>query len=521
MTKTTVIEKDTVLSKSFLWDLQTTIYEHHGPQAWGKGRVPLYMTSNPFTVRQYAQVAFGLLRDCMEGKGPIQIDLSEPLYFVELGAGSARFTYLFLKQLLPMVKAIFPVELDIRYIITDMIDDNLSFIQGHSYWQELIKNRTVDFATYKLGQKKEELHLKLSGETLKKGSFTNPLILISNYLFNTVHQDMFRVTDKKLHEVRVTVSVSGYEYDSHLDPGIVPHLNCTYKASLIKDPENYYPDSPLWNKLLQIYTERYDNLTFLFPLGALQAIEYFHSMTDGHCFLMSGDQGASRESQLIKAPPPKIAKHGSFSFSVNYHLLQLYFELQGGMGFLPELAAKTYVIIAATTLGTKDKFPNLNIAYQDQLVNFEGQDYWQLVNCLESSVPTMKMDPLLLLLKLGAWDPSNFHLFFHRIRELIPTITELHRQRLVHTIHKTWEHYYPLSQEGGDFPLNLGVLLYELGHYTEAMDYYKLAIEIGRESALAYFNIGLCFQALGMKEKGEASFAKAAEFDEAMKPKTQ
>lgn len=64
--------------------------------------MPHFITCNAFIGRSYAQVLSGFLRDCVRGGGGMKLDPTEPLYIIELGTGSGKFSFFMLKALLEM-----------------------------------------------------------------------------------------------------------------------------------------------------------------------------------------------------------------------------------------------------------------------------------------------------------------------------------------------------------------------------------------------------------------------------------
>lgn len=74
-----------------------------------QGIVPHFITCNAFIGRSYAHVLNGFLRDCMAGKNGMMLDPTEPLYIIELGTGSGKFSFFMLKALLEMKVMCFAV----------------------------------------------------------------------------------------------------------------------------------------------------------------------------------------------------------------------------------------------------------------------------------------------------------------------------------------------------------------------------------------------------------------------------
>ena len=89
-----VLEAAMPLSRSMVWRLQRTFYSDQGIDAWSRSRVPQSVTTSPIIARAYARIVLGYWRDIQSILEP-----SQPLYLVELGAGSGRFAYRFLKAL--------------------------------------------------------------------------------------------------------------------------------------------------------------------------------------------------------------------------------------------------------------------------------------------------------------------------------------------------------------------------------------------------------------------------------------
>jgi hypothetical protein len=87
-----VLEAPTPLARSMVWHLQRTFYSDQGIEAWSRSHVPQSVTTSPIIAHAYARLVLAFLRDMRAA-----VDLSQPVYVVELGAGSGRFAYRFLK----------------------------------------------------------------------------------------------------------------------------------------------------------------------------------------------------------------------------------------------------------------------------------------------------------------------------------------------------------------------------------------------------------------------------------------
>ena len=76
-----ILESNKTLSQSLIWQLQRNFFEQEGMGAWNTGKVPHYVTSNPFIANAYGEVIKGFLRDCLRDlQNPF--NLKQPIYIV-------------------------------------------------------------------------------------------------------------------------------------------------------------------------------------------------------------------------------------------------------------------------------------------------------------------------------------------------------------------------------------------------------------------------------------------------------
>src|SRR5438067_8136028 len=117
------------LSRSCLWRLQRAFFNQRGLAAWSEGIVPHYVTSNPRMAAAYVHMALAFLR---ASAAAVQASLGQRAYILELGAGSGRFAYRFLKKLQALHGPA------ITYVITDIAERTLDALQAHPLLQPFI-----------------------------------------------------------------------------------------------------------------------------------------------------------------------------------------------------------------------------------------------------------------------------------------------------------------------------------------------------------------------------------------------
>ena len=106
-------------------------YDRKGISAWSSCVVPNFITCNSFLGKCYAKVLHGFLADAMKPDAVMPVDVNEPLYIVELGVGSGKFSYLMLQALEEMQQVCdFPLR-KIVYVMTDFTEANFKFWIDH------------------------------------------------------------------------------------------------------------------------------------------------------------------------------------------------------------------------------------------------------------------------------------------------------------------------------------------------------------------------------------------------------
>ena len=108
-------------SDSSIWALNRHYYDALGPAAWRPDRIPQQGTSNPSMANAYARVLYGCLRD-LAAKG----ESTEPMWILEIGAGSGRLAFYLLQDLCALVDEGGFECVDFRYVMSDAAMPNTS-----------------------------------------------------------------------------------------------------------------------------------------------------------------------------------------------------------------------------------------------------------------------------------------------------------------------------------------------------------------------------------------------------------
>lgn len=332
------LEDFTRCSKSHLWKLMMSFYDRKGVKSWSQGIVPHFITSNAFIGRAYAKVLVGFIRDCMSPNATMKLDPSEPLYIVELGAGSGKFSFFMLKalnDLAGLLPNFSPSK--IIYVMTDFTQNNLNFWNQHPGLRPYIEKGQLDLAIFD-AVNDETMKLHHSGVTLEPNALKNPICVVANYLFDTLCHDVFQVDNNELKEGLISVGSRFSFEEDPLDPEIIKRFDNRFRYEPV-DADKYYADeneadAEHFKRILRWYLDYFGasptGASILMPIGALRALRRLTSFTNGRALVLSGDKGNNNPEQFRGLIDPHIAVHGSFSVMVNYHAIGLYFVSRNG-----------------------------------------------------------------------------------------------------------------------------------------------------------------------------------------------
>jgi hypothetical protein len=120
-----IVETSRPFFRSRIWQLQDAYFAERGVEAWRQGEVPHYVTSNPTIANAYAEIVFAFRRD-LARLAPAG-ERNDPLTICELGAGSGRFAFHFLRRLEHLCANSDVAPEAFRYVLTDVADTNLEF----------------------------------------------------------------------------------------------------------------------------------------------------------------------------------------------------------------------------------------------------------------------------------------------------------------------------------------------------------------------------------------------------------
>lgn len=492
-----ILESDVPLSQSIIWRMQRDFYAQRGLRAWTEDMVPQYITNNPFIAEVYARIVFGFMRDCASRPGA-------PLRIVELGAGPGKFSWLFLQHLTAMMRTgNIPAE-TVCYHMTDDAASLLKTWRANRCLAEFVESGVLRFEQFTAGGQ--------ASAEIASGGPPCPLVVIANYVFDSLPQDAFVIEHERLLEAVVTTTSTGRR------PNKLSDLRMSWRNVTV--PPDRYP-VPAWNEILEQYRNRLSGTTVLFPAEALKTLRQLASLSDGRMLVLAADKGCTQEETLRLAQgPPVIELHASgncFSQMVNFDAIGRYFEAIGGRALLPGKYS-TSVDICAFLQGLKeDQFNLTRVAYRETQAAFGPDELFALLGWLEPHMDAMSIPQTLAVLRLSHWDPVALMRLFPTITRQVRGVTNA-RHDLRSAVLSTWANHFPVTSNENAMAFQCGVILLELRFFEDALPMFKASQEALGASAPTSYNLGLCAIGLDRKVEALAFMTEACNLDPVFEP---
>ncbi|MGR6873095.1 tetratricopeptide repeat protein [Pseudomonas sp. HK3] len=376
------------LAKSELLMDQTQYYKEVGVEAWNN-KLPYHATNNNFAAHNYLQLLIALIKDRVAQSDYVA---GAPFYVLEIGAGTGALAYRIHKQFeraksndaaLTNVKLV--------YVLSDVAEKNIEFWHAHPQLTPLFEQGFLESAHVNV-LASTPIQLHQSGKILSRDTLKNPLLVISNYLFDTLPQDVYRIEKQQLQIGMLatgTVLPPGDNVPLFLDElGEQFYFKDFYFKDCVTDTQGLesknenHKHQAIKQQILQDYQRQYTQMGFTFPTGGLEALTKLNKRIDAPLVWLVADKGTS-ESQLFNQNGyrPALVRHDTtWSLDVNLHALAQASAQLGGSARVQNMNT-TAITQAAFFLGVEqaglprfsekieNTFNNQSLGHGNQAVN--------------------------------------------------------------------------------------------------------------------------------------------------------
>ncbi len=473
-----VLEREVPLSRSILWRLQRRYFEQRGVDAWRRGEVPHYVTSNPFIADAYARVIAGFLRDAGG---------AEPVDVVELGAGSGRFAFHLLRRLCE-AQARGELAAPFRYVMTDFTEGPIAFWREHPSLRPFVERGVLDFARFDV-ERDRALTLLGSGRRIAADAPARPLVAIANYFFDGIPQDAFRVRDGRPFACLLTTHAPA-DADAD-DPTLLGRLRLSWSERAVG--EGHYGEAEL-DALLDGYCGALADTVVRLPVAALRCCRLLDELAGGRLLLLSADKGWAYASSLLGRSEPEPVVHGSFSLPVDFHAIGEAFRRRGG-GALHAPLRSSELVVSAMLSRDPAAHVATRAAFAQAVEAFGPDDFFHLKQAFRAVHHEMTLPQLMAFLRLARDDARVLAQSIDRLIALAGTADDAQRRDLSALVLAAWDNHFHLG-EAQDLAFSLGVLLAELRQPRRAIAFFHRSLALHGDDANTFFNLAVCHQSL-------------------------
>jgi len=492
-----LLEEQCPFSQSYLWDLQRKYFAARGIEAWRLGEVPHYITSNPVIANSYAEIVFAFLRD-QDRLAPAGGLDAEPLHICELGAGSGRFAYHFLTSLLRLCEQAGVAPESFRYVLTDQAASNIEFWRKHPRFQTWITRNLLDVAVFDILASRD-IALETSGRSITAGSLGRPLVVIANYVFDSIPQDLFYLDEGICRQCLVSLAVDA-DPETLDDVELLARVQCQYDLQDLDGPAY---EEPWLQQLLAGYQNALTDTHLLFPAQGLRGLQRLRALSKDGLLLLSADKGDHRLTALQGRPAPGLVRHGSFSLSVNYHAIKEYCQRSGGVAMFPNTFHRSLNVGACLLVHGAADHLETRSAYQRHVQDFSPDDFYTITKHTRPIIGEMSVDEILAYLRLSRYDSQQFGRFLPRLAELAEQLDRGQRQAVIDAIDRVWTIYFPLGEKL-DLANAIALLLCGMGEFRRALELFRHSIDMYGPNVRERTDVAATLHRLGRTEDAKS-----------------
>ena len=517
------------MSRSARWLRTRQFYDEQGPDAWASGAVPSYVTNNPYFADACADVVAAWLTDwhcrprdpgCATGAGPFHI--------VELGAGTGRFAHLFLMSLESRLRGVrgsgtvddragsIDAGIEWKYIATDASEKNRTFLREHVALGRLVEAGRL--VTARLTPDDTVIRVDGRGEAGFEGEARTPLVVIANYVFDSLPQDCFIVRDGVLHECLIVE-------EDEADPAGARFRHQPVSRDCYGDPG--------MDAVLARYRHGPADRSILFPVDALRWIRALRRIAGDEMLLLVTDKGYL-PGDIGEEGPPSVEVHtdSCSSMLVNFDALGGYVTDAGGeVWFGPKETDR--LLTAAYTFGTprgglervvsprgglervaspRGGLEKFAAAFERSFERTSPMDVFQLVDQARRDPPAFDLPALLSLLRVSRYDPALFTDCFHVLLSRTRQAPAPMRSDVVSAVHQVSRNVYPVGPADPAAML-CGAFIAELGDPEDAERILRAAVDTAEPNPPALYLLGRCLARTNRATEGLAWIEKALAAD--------
>lgn len=502
-----VIQKMTRFDQSMIWSLLHRFYAEAGPEAWSSHIVPQRSTSNAFCADTYAAIVAAFFKElAAEGN-------SKPPVIIELGGGSGRFAWQFLNRLINYHFGDGVECPEFTYLLTDGAAKNVEGWKQKDRFAPLFESGVLEVAQLLI---ESDPVIRTDNGDLKPADFADrPVIIIANYLFDSIPANLVRIRDHAIEQVFVETRSA--------TPGFLKKpitsfasLSSRFESRRIKgNPTGH----PFIDAALRRYAERPGDFHVVVPQVCIEFVEKFLER-EVPMLMLVGDLAYSDPSEFTLSSP--LIFDSYFAHHTNLHIFGELFGTHGG-AMQSQRHKDINFSCSLFTLPGKNGWQNLSLERTQEtakalLKDFNPFDAHETIDLIESAVRGMSIRQAMALIRYSRFDPD---VAAGCIRYLLRNIEQgeerIDRQQIYETYMEAFRAYLPDGSEV-NFDCGIAELFMLLDYNAQALQLLEHSLQEFGPSARRLFTKALALDSLGDAARAEQAVREAQAIDPLFAP---
>ncbi|MDN3646999.1 phytanoyl-CoA dioxygenase family protein [Pontixanthobacter aestiaquae] len=480
----------TPVKDSLAWTLLHRFYEDQGPDAWKQKIVPQGSTANCYTADTYAGIVAAFFRDLIDEGN------SEPPIVIELGGGSGRFAWQFLNRLFNYHFIDGEECPEFTYLLTDAAQRNIENWSQKERFQPLIESGVLEFA--ELWVEPDPVIKTTEGDKKPGDLKERPVIIIANYLFDSIPSNLVRIRDHKIEQVSMSLTSSNPNF---LNEPITSFATVTeqFESHPLEGPPTGHP---VLDEILQSYTVHEEDFHVVVPEIGFRFLESFLDR-DTPLMLLCGGLGFSHPDEFELESPFIFDSY--FAHYSNFHVFAELFRLNGGQTQF-QRHGDTNFSCGAFTLPGKGKWSEIGLKETRRdaarmLKEFCPYDAHELSEMIEESIDEASIRQVQAWMRFSKFDPAVaeacLKFVFYQIEQGEDYIDEI---QLYEMFMESYRSFFP---DGSPVSFDCGVaeLCLAIGYNAHALQLIKQSTQEFGPSAQRLFVHALVMLRLGKSDE--------------------
>jgi hypothetical protein len=482
------------LSRSPLWDLLREFFSASGVKAWDNV-VPYQPTTNPVLADAYARI---IVRFVQETIRTGRADPTKPFYVVELGAGSGKFGFHVARRIATLRTRLGLDDVKIVCVLTDVAQTNLDHWHGNPRLAPLLQNGSVITALFDVAA---DSALRVQGTDGPAGTidrFENPLVVVANYLFDSIPQDVFVMTEGQLHQRLAAVTP--------IEPEGPPRHRVQWSSEPASVP--HYGE-PVLDRLLGEVVGEPGFEAVMFPVAGVRCLSRLAGACDNGLALLTCDLGVG----TTQVPPPEMELEAFFYLPVDTKVLGRFFAQMGdGLARYQQARALDFAFLVHG-FGA-DELRETDLAFTSWAESFSIRSYEAIGEMLVEAGPRLTPNEWIGLAALFRYDSRFLEASADTIRRWVQNalIPASIREPILVALRNFGLEMYWLPGAPDSY-FTLGSILQDLGEMKAAIASYVKSVETVGPTAETLTAMGIALRALDRRSEAAVAFGEALDAD--------